>query len=76
MVFGPLKKINEGTLWRGNRSVTSFILLKQIFLNFYRHRDQFYNLYINKTDKNGILMMILLGLNKNLTKRNETHIWL
>ena len=52
MIFGPFgKKIHEGTLWRGHRSVISFILTKQIFLHFYHRGDRFYNWYINKTDK-------------------------
>ena len=69
MVFGPLKKINEGTLWRGNRSVTPFILLKQIFLNFYRHRYQFYNLYINKTDKKWYLDDDIAGAKQKSYKK-------
>ena len=41
IIFGPSKKNNEGNLWRGHRSVISFIFLKQTSLDFYFHRDQF-----------------------------------
>ena len=52
MIFGPFGKVfHEGTLWIGYRSIISFILTKQIFLNFFRHGDWFYNRYINKIDK-------------------------
>ena len=42
IIFGPLKKIDEGNLWRGHRAVISFILIRQIFLHFYPHGDKFY----------------------------------
>ena len=45
-----LKKFREGTLWSGYRAIISFILIKQIFINFFRHGDRFYNRYINTTD--------------------------
>ena len=45
------KKIHEGTLWSGYIAVISFILKKEIFLQFFRHGDQFYNQCINTTDK-------------------------
>ena len=52
MIFGPFEKcFHGGTLWRGPRAVIYFILTKYIFLHFYHNRDQFYNRYINKTDK-------------------------
>ena len=52
MIFDPFGKIfHEGTLWRGNIFVISFILTKQIFLHLHRHRDRLYKQYINKTDR-------------------------
>ena len=51
MIFVPFKNVfNESTLWSGYRAVISFILTKQIPLNFFRHGDWFYTRYINKTD--------------------------
>ena len=61
MIFDPFEFFYEGTLLRGHKSVISFIPTKQIFLHLYRHRDRFYNQYINKTDKKSILMMMVLG---------------
>ena len=50
MIFGLFEKWSlEGTLWRGPRAVISYILTKQIFVQFYRHGNWFYNWYINKT---------------------------
>ena len=44
MIFSIFeKKIHEGNFWRGHRAVISFILKKQIFLNFYFHGDRFYD---------------------------------
>ena len=37
---------NEGTIFRGNISVISFILHKSILLNLYDHGDVFYKIYI------------------------------
>ena len=52
MVFGPFEKVfHEGTLCSGYRSVISFILTKQIFLHFYRHKNQFYDRYLNSVNK-------------------------
>ena len=48
MIFGPFEKFfHGGTLWSGYRAVISLILVKQIFLHFFRHEDWFYNKYIN-----------------------------
>ena len=61
IIFGSFGgEIHEGALWRGNRLVISFILTKQIFLQYYRHGDRFYDLYINETDKKSILMMMVM----------------
>ena len=40
------KMFHEGTLWRGNRLVISFILHKSSFIHLYHQRDVFYNRYI------------------------------
>ena len=61
MIFFHLKKKHQVILWRGHGAVIFFILTRQIFINFYRHGDRFYNRYINKIDKKGILMMMVLG---------------
>ena len=52
MIFGPFEKnYHEGTLWRGSRSVISFIITKQICVHFYHHGDRFYNIYIKIKNK-------------------------
>ena len=52
IIFGPLYiYFCEGNICRGHRAIKLFILTKQIFLNFYRHVDQFYDRYTNETDK-------------------------
>ena len=62
MIFGPFEEKNHGaTIWRGNRAIISFILTEQIFIYFYCHGDQFYDQYINETDKKIILMIMVLG---------------
>ena len=49
MGFDPFEKnYHEDNLWRGPRAVMFFIINKQIFVDFYRHGDRFYNQYINK----------------------------
>ena len=67
MIFGPFEKFHEGTLWRGHGAVISFIIRKQIVLHLYCRGDRFYNRYINKTDKNVILMMMILSLNQSIS---------
>ena len=52
IVFGSFEKVfHEGTLWSGYRSVISFILIKQNFLHFYRHANQFYDRYLNLVNR-------------------------
>ena len=52
IIFGPLEKYyHEGNFWRGSRAVIYFIIIKQIFVHFYRRGDRFYNRYTNKTIK-------------------------
>ena len=63
IIFGSFeKKIHEGTLYSGYRAIIYFILTKQTFLHFLRYGDRFYNRYMNTTDKNSILMMMVLGI--------------
>ena len=51
MVFGPFEKVfHEGTMWSRYRSVISFIIKKQIFLHFFRHKHQFYDRYLNSVN--------------------------
>ena len=52
MVFGTFEKVfHEGTMWSGYRSVIYFILTKQIFLHFFRHKHYFYDRYINSANR-------------------------
>ena len=52
MIFGPFERVfREGTQWSGFRSVISFILTKQIFVNFFRHQNNFYDRYINSANR-------------------------
>ena len=62
MIFGLIEKVfYAGNLWSVYRAVISFILTKEIFPHFFCHGDQFYNQYINTTDKKSILIMTVLG---------------
>ena len=55
MIFGPFEKVfHEGTMWSGYRSVISFILTKQIFIHFFRHKNYFYDRYINSASRKNI----------------------
>ena len=72
MVFGTLEKVfREGTLWSGYRSVISFIFTKQVFLNFFRHGNQFYNQYLHSLEKKSILMIMVLGRNQHLPYKED-----
>ena len=77
IIFSPFEeKIHEGTIWRGHGEVISSILTRQIFPHFYRHGDRFYNWYINKIDKNIILITMVMGWNQKISYKEEhdTHL--
>ena len=58
------------------KSSNILILTRQIFPHLYSHENWFYDGYINKTVKKGILMMMILGSNQKSSYKEEwdTHL--
>ena len=77
MIFGPFDFFSTKVLFGEDIEPYFPLSSQKKFLYFCRHRDRFYNRYINTTDKKRFLDDDGTGVKpKCFTKMNEIHIWL